>query len=1114
MLNCLPKGRLSSFPALATLAIVSLFAGTAAWAQTSRGTVTGLVSDPTRAAVANANVELTNTGTQVARTTTTNESGIYRFDAVDPGSYTVKVTSSGFNATLTKAFTVDAAQVASIDAQLEVGQVNNVVEVSAAAVLLQTEAPVRGGIISTQNIVELPIASQNPVALALTLPGVTTNRYSFGTGTFSVNGGRGRSNNFLIDGTENNDISVTGQAFQIKNPDAVQEVSLQTGNYDSEYGRAGGGVVNVITRSGSNSYHGTVRYLAESTFFDAPTNLQKLSPDVQRLGHPLPGADQYFSGVLGGPIKRDKTFFFSSYQEERQNSTSQLGLTSLSAAGRATLLSLYPTGSNPRADLLNQVTQGADATSQFFNVSAGPGRPDIQFGTYQRPVPTFLRDRQLSERVDHTIGAFDQLSGRYLYDDGEQPVGGSTGFLGFDTSYKPRVQSALATETHTFSPRMTNELRLGYNRIFYFFPNDATNSLAATLPQITIAGVTTVGIASNLPQGRVANNYELQDTVNYIRGKHSFRAGASLLDQRSKQAAPFNGRGTLSYAASTGYTGLANYLDNYGGSGGAAARDFGSPNYYPSLFRQAYFGQDRWRATDALTVTLGLRYEYFGVPINSIPTPAYTGLFNVNPVTLQGPYSQPNSVKPDKNNFGPLVGLAYSPTFGSGLMNKVFGERKTVFRAGYQVGYDSFFNNIASNALASSPNLVSTSIPSVVDTTNTRGLANLSTAFPAVARALLPTDSQTLVLNNLVNPYYQRWSAGFQRELPGHIVLDASYVGSKGTKLFINEDLNPLVPAALRIYPAGYNANSTYGAGLVLQGRLDPLQGARLIRTNGGSSNYNAAQFELKRRYSSGIVWDLSYTRSKFIDNSSDVFGSAGNNLPQQTAVPSIFGGLASDRGVSLYDRPNRMTLTFLYQLPFYKEQKQIVGRIVGGWEVSGFWAVESGAPVNVLNGLDADGLGGGSYDRANYNPAGLPNVRAVYSATSPTLYVNPDNNNAPIDPSTAMYIGLPACTSTTTPCPGGNLGRFTLRTPRQDNLDVAAMKTFKLTERFGLQFRAEAYNVLNHRQYTFPSVSPFDSGTTTIAANVTSSAAGRFLNPGYADGGARVMKFQLKMIF
>ena len=276
----------SSFPSRRSLcffsALALMFAAcvTSGLAQSSRGAVTGLVTDASRAAIGGASVELTNEQTKVLRSTNSNDSGVYRFDAVDPGSYTLRVTAAGFKAAAIQPFQVGASQVASIDAQLELGQVTSVVEVSADSTLIQTEAPVRGGTLNTQSIIELPIANQNPVSLALTLPGVSTNRYSFGSGTFSVNGSRGRSNNFLIDGTENNDISVAGQAFQITNPDAVQEVSVQTGNYDAEYGRAGGAVVNVITHNGTNQFHGTARYLIDSTFDDASTNLQKLAPAV------------------------------------------------------------------------------------------------------------------------------------------------------------------------------------------------------------------------------------------------------------------------------------------------------------------------------------------------------------------------------------------------------------------------------------------------------------------------------------------------------------------------------------------------------------------------------------------------------------------------------------------------------------------------------------------------------------------------------------------------------------------------------------------------------------------------------------------------------------------
>lgn len=1094
-----------TLPVLAVSILVLFGSAFQAAAQSSRGTVTGLITDSSKAAVANVTVDLTNEDTKLIRSTNTNGDGVYRFDAVDPGNYTVKVTAPGFKTLGISAFPVTAAKVSSIDGQLDVGTVSNTIEVSSAAALLQTEAPVRGGSLTSASMTNLPITNQNPVNLVLTLPGVSTNRYSFGVGTFPVNGARARSNNFLIDGTENNDISVTGQAFQITNPDAVQEVSAQTSNFDSEYGRAGGGVVNVVTKSGANSFHGTLRYYLESTFFDALTNLNKQSANLLQRGHPSPGTDQYFAGTFGGPVIKNKTFFFSAYQEERQVSTSVVQLYSPTAAGRAALLAAYP--NNARVALLNQITAGADATVSPFNVAGSIAGQQFQFGQYNLAYANKFRDRQLLERVDHSFSNSDQLSVRYLYDSNTSPTGGTGGaFNGFITSQQNEVNSALLTETHTFSPTLTNEFHLGYNRIYYFFPFDATNPLAGQIPTITInsigTGSITLGVPSNLPQGRIANNYELQDTVNWVAGKHSVRIGTSLLDQRSKQAAPFNIRGTLTYGASNPYSGLANFIDDYGGSGGSAGHDFGSASYYPKLFRQAYFAEDRWRATDNLTVSLGVRYEYFGEPINSLRTPAFTGLFNVNPVTLTGPYSQPDTVKPDRNNWSPSVGLAYAP-----------GDKKTVYRAGFSMGYDSFFNNIASNAVASAPNNVSVSIPSTTTNGAPRGLANLSQSLPT-SGVFSPLNSQTLVYSNLVNPYYLHYSGGLQRELPGKFVLDVSYVGTRGVKLFATEDLNPVVPASLDHFPAGYSAGN-FVLGTTYNNRLDPLQGARNIRTNGDSSSYNSAQFTLNRRFVENLLFTLSYTRSRFIDNGSDIFSTSGNsnnNQTQSAVVPTAFGGLTKDRAVSTYDRPNRLVLTSVYELPFMRAQKNWIGHIVGGWQLSGIYTMESGAPLNILNGVDADGIGG-NFDRPNYNASGQYNVRAVPSSSSATGYINFDTN-APIDPATAMYIALPPCTSTT-PCATGSLGRNTYRTPILNDLDADITKQVRLTESMHLEFRGEFYNVFNHRQYGFVSASPFDSGAnTSIGATVSTTSAGRFLVPGYADGGARVLKFQAKFVF
>lgn len=1090
-----------------------------AFAQTSRGTVSGTVTDPTGAVISGASVVLTNTATTVSRSTVANNEGFYRFDAVDLGTYTIKVTAAGFGAITKSNIIVSANLTSTIDAQLSPGTQEVSVDVTAeSGALIQTEAPVRGGNIDATRITELPIALRNPVALALTLPGVSTNRFGFGVATFAVNGGRGRSNNFLIDGTENNDISVAGQGFQIKNPDAVQEVSVQTSNYDAEFGRAGGAVVNTITKSGTNQFRGTASWQYDSTRDDALTNTQSLDPNLQQRGYPPYGTEHIFAGTIGGPVKlpglydgKDRTFFFGSYQNQRQASNTVTSVLVPSAAGRATLRQLFPQGVNPRVDSLLAVTEGTVGVANLTNIALGNNRPDVQFG---QAVTTFAQsyvEPQYQVRIDHKISDKSQFSSRYLFADQNAPVGGATlGLPGFTTSQANRFQNFLLSETHVFSPTVTNELRLSYNRIALAFPFDPPNALAQTLPSIAIAGITTAqgvgwnyGIQTNLPQGRIANNYVIQDTMTYIKSNHTFRFGFDLLQQRSRQFAPINERGSLTYNAGGGFTGLANFVDDFGGAGpgtGSANRDFGSSRYYPELFRQAYFFQDRWRVNDALTLTLGVRYENFGNPINSVRTAAFTGLFNVDPVTLQGPYSQPSQVAADNNNWAPTIGIAYSPSFTSGVLGTLFGDKKSVIRSGYQMGYDSFFNNIASNAATSAPNVVATQVISSVTTANPRGLANLSNSLPTTARPLSPFDAQTLADPNLVNPYYQRWSLGIQRELPGKLMVDASYVGSKGTKLYMNEDRNPLVPANLRVTPAGYTGTTS--------GRLDNLQGGRTIRSNSGGSNYHAGQLSVSRRFNGGLALTGGYTWSKLIDNNSEIFASAGLSNGSLSVTPHLLGGERNERAVSLFDRTHRAVFTYVYELPFMRDQKGVLGQIVGGWQLSGITTFETGVPFTVTNGVDANGVGGNN-DRPDLNPLGQKGVRAIPSATSPTGYVNPDANNAPIDPTTARYIGVAAGSSR-----NGTAGRNTERTRGLNNFDFTVQKQFRLTEGTSLQFRTEFFNVFNHPQYGTFSISPFSPATAGPSASVFNTASGQFLQPQFGDGGGRVIRYLMKLTF
>jgi outer membrane receptor protein involved in Fe transport len=1118
-------------------------------AQTSRGTVTGTVTDPNQAIVPGATVNLTNIATQVTRTTTSNEEGIYRFDAVDLGTYRITFSLTGFGALEKTNIVVNANQTATVDAALQLGAQEVSVDVFAeAGTTLQMEAPVRGGNISEVQVTELPFAGRNPVALALTLPGVSSNRGGFGADTFSVNGARGRSNNFLIDGTENNDISVAGQGFQITNPDAIKEVSVQTTNYDAEFGRSGGAVVNTITKSGGNAFHGTASYLLDSRVDDAITSSESRDPEIQANGLPF-GIQNVWGGTIGGPIKRDKAFFFFGYQEDRKRSNSQSQLIAPTAAGRSRLRQLFPAGANANVDLYLNATEKAVGVASPITIALGTvggvDRGTIEFGTFFRGFTVLDPEKQLLSRVDTQLSLSNNLSGRFLMSRRTSPFGGTVGtstFEGFDSDETSRYYNFLVSDSHVFSPSVTNELRIAYNRIDLGFPITDPTGPGGTLPRINIQLLTSLGTSTSFPQGRIANNYVGQDTVTFVRGNHTFRGGIDFLRQISTQAAPYAPRGTITFGASTGFPAFANFVDNFGGTG-TAGKDFGSAVYFPTLYRTATFFQDRWKATDAFTFTYGLRYEYFGTPFNTLKTPAYTGLFNVDPTTRLGPYALPNQIPADRNNFSPNLGLAYSPSFSDGFLGRLFGERRTVFRAGYHLGYDSFFNNIASNAATSSPNIIATTISSVPNADIPRGLPNFMSAIPTTAATVTPLSGQTLIAPNLVNPYYQRWSAGIQRELPAQVVLDVSYVGSRGTKLYINEDANPTVRPELRQgTPANYpnctpNTNVTaaqataqFPAGVLcpLSGRFDNIQGGRLIRTNGGSSIYHAGQLELRRRIANNFTITGGYTYSKLISNADEVFNSLGGGIAnaQSSQTPFIFGGDRLDRAVSLFDRTHRASISYVVELPFMRDQQGVLGHVLGGFQIAGVTTFESGVPFTVANGLDSDGIGGAAVDRPNLNPTGQKGVRArpeVDAQGFITRYVNPDADNAPIDPATAQFIGLPTYTAGQAGAVPrvGTLGRNTERTPGLNNFNVNVQKRTRISESKSIEFRTEFYNIFNHPQYGQGSVSDFSppgnpTGSNFIPASVNTSTAKLFLQPNTinSDGGGRVIRYQLKFIF
>jgi outer membrane receptor protein involved in Fe transport len=1060
--------------------MVTVILGINGFGQTSRGTVSGTVSDKTGAMVVGAKVELKNNGTGVIRTSRTNEAGIYRFDAVDLGSYSLKIEVNGFKQFSVTDISIEANRTATIDATLEVGIGEETVEVSATTdELLIRDSPIRGGSISSREVATLPIAGLEPLSLARTLPGVVqaVGSSTFGNGgqntQFSVNGQRPRGNNYLLDGVENNDISIGGNAQSFNITDAVQEVSVQTSNFGSEFGRGGGGVFNLITKSGTSQYHGTALWQYRSQVFNSVPNTDKLNNNPKDVF-----SRNIFGFTLGGPIIKNKTFAFGGLQKDLNRSTGSYDFVLPTADAVSRLRALFP--NNPRLDLyLNAVGDLRGTANQTpIKLGADPAtgldRGSVNFATANISMPAPDDDIQWVTRIDHNLTDSHRLAFRYVYDSSKTSPD-TVVFPGYVQDFNGRSQNFLLSDTYTFSPTWTNEFRFSYGRIGFNFPiSDKAIDLAQTMPNFTISNIAAPGLATNIPQFRYANNWTFQETQTKLSGRHTFRYGVEFLRQLARQRPPFNERGSYTYTNSgDAYSAFANFLDDFSGPSGSSNRNFGDSVYYPNLFRHSYFFQDTWKVMPSLSLTLGLRYENFGQPANgAFDFPAFAGY---DPAQFR----VPNKVNTDNNNFGPSIGLVWSPTYKSGLLQTLFGEGKTVWRAGYQISYDTFFNNLLSNIAADSPNSLSTTVNGVGAAVNPRGSANFFSTLPQTARTPGPADQQTAALDkNIRNPYTERWSLGVQRELPNKFLLEVSYVGTGSHKLFTSSDVNPRLLSGQRLYPN---------------------LGIRRVRASEGNAIYHAMQVQLERRFANSFQVTGAYTFSRNIDSTSEVFAT-NNSVSSNTSIPTLMGGLSLDRGLSDYHRAHRFTVTYAWEVPGPK--KGILKHPFGGWSLTGITTFQSGTPYSVANGSGADRNNDGlNNDRPDIsNPNAPINTRAVISTTGKnpcaTGYKNPDTLACvtPADVHWIQGLGMPNAST---------VGRNTLTTTGVNNFDVNILKTFSITESKKLEYRLEAFNFFNHPQFT-----------AVPGASVLATDPQRFLNSDYTNSGQRTMRMQLKLIF
>src|SRR5712692_629975 len=843
-------------------AILFLAAGVS-YAQTSKGAIAGTMSDKTGALVPSATVTATNTQLGEKRSATTDSEGSYRIQAINPGIYLVVVTASGFAELKITDVLVRASETTTVNGILEVSSVAATITVEAGTGQeLQTQSGELSNSISRKEISQLPILGLNPIALVLTEPGVIapSSREDFTNGVgFSVNGVRPRGNNFLLDGQANNDLSITGQAFQPQNLEAVAEVTILTNSYSSEFGKGGGSVTNVVYKGGTNDFHGSMWELYQSTALQSidanslppiDTFHNCTSSDIDRSKCKSSSHENTYGFSLGGRVIKNKLFFFGTAQWDRFRSTaSDATLRVPTANGFATLQGLLP---NPRVAALLLALGNLRGSSTITNIALGNGRPAVETGLV-RPsgFAQFDDAHEWSIRGDWLPTANDTVGVRYL--DSANVFSPDTfanpGQLpGFRTAQGGPSKNLSTTWTHTFSGRAVNEFRFAYSLIdfnFFLLPATLANPASAG-PTSTISGFLNssagVGVNSAFPQGRANQTWQFQDAASYTKGKHTFKIGFDLANYLATQSIPFNSRGTIGYVGggscgTVACTALANFVDDFTGSAGTVSKVFGSPIVHPDQTIMAYYGEDTWRVKPNFTLTLGVRYEYFGTPENVLAFPS------VHPELGQftDPFPTRIAQVRDTKDWAPRIGIAYTPRFAHWL----FGQEKTVIRAGYGMFYDGLFNNILVNTGASSPNVAGGSItaPSAG-----RGTANASGLVGSIAPgAFNPLLSVTSVVSDIRSPMTQQWNLNVQREIPWGFIVQAAYVGTRGERLFGNDELN-------------YRVNGV---------RINPLRGAVTVRSNRRDSIYHAAQLKVERAFKGGLFFRAAYTFSRLIDTGS-----------------------------------------------------------------------------------------------------------------------------------------------------------------------------------------------------------------------------------------------------
>jgi outer membrane receptor protein involved in Fe transport len=1013
--------RSAALRALCVAAVFCFLACSLVFGQITNSAISGTVTDASGAVVAGASIQVKNVATGVTRTIISDAQG--RYNALDllVGDYEVQASIQGFQTVVRKGITLTVGSRSVIDFSLTPGQQQQTITVEAQVSQVETTSSAMSMLVEPKQVENLPLNGRNYTQLLMLAPGVQQTASTFPSGfygrgaDYSFSGARPEGQAFLMDGTNVQNFwnhgpgsAVLGTTLGVE---AIAEFSAQTNTYSAQFGGAGGSI-NAVTKSGTNGFHGSVfEFLRNSALDSRSFTDGAKKPPFKR---------NQFGGAIGGPIKKDKAFFFFNYEGLRNRQ----GLTNIAfVPDENARLGILP-GSNTPLPLTPQIKTllgyYPHMTSQTAAQAAGGigqvGVVDTQVGDENYYVA----------RVDYNISDKDSFFARYVYDTAKyhDPFSGSAVNLWPET-HNTGNHYATIEEKHLFSPTIVNLLRGGFVRTregsdldnnlpgLYFYTDGRKNGT------IGVTGLSPLGSSIFLPFWFVQNKYSFADEVIWTKGSHSIRFGGTFERVQSNVNAPgwlggqyvFNSLSDFLHSSPFLFFGpLQSQSDGY--------RDFREINFTPYI-------QDDWKVSKRLTLNLGVRYDWVSNPVTH-KHPLSTIL---DYKTSTGFTVVPNVFKnnPSTRNFDPRFGFAWDP----------FDDHKTSIRGGFGM----FHNPVVPRTYASGY-YFNPPYSFVVQVFPQFPVANITSPLPSQSNAVNYDTPST--------PYMTQWNLNIQRELPGSTILTIGYVGSRGTHLFYQRDQNPPIPT---IGANGQRVFSTPGPfGPVTNPRVNPALGPYNGAEPQANSSYQSLQVNANRRFRNNLQAQLGYTYSHCIDTSSNTYGLEGG-FPAMDPYDA-----RRDRGSCLFDRRHTLVASALWAIPF--KGKFTGHQVFEGWQIGGILTVRSGGPYTITDGFDYPGMGAAFV-------APRPNLNAGRTADNITLG-SPDKW---FDPTA---FSLPPAGQL------GNLGRDNFIGPHTRNFDFSVMKDTAIpsvSEQFRIQFRAEFFNITNHPNYGQPVGGVFVNG-------------------------------------